>query len=235
MLDGEQDAEEFMKKRMSKSSRRYVEHAVDQRANGKGKISTEVKSGLSTEEVEYARKIFLEKHKDFVVVFMVWRFFVNFIAGDDRTRITVCRKADGSNKIIALFVEFLGQDMHYFITALVDHDEAKESGVYLAKYKDMIGECLANKTPVLRLGPKADSLKKGLGAISLPLLVVSDPVWARVWDNKLSVISFGIFASTAIGLFILLSQVNLDVKGVGSLSFAGAVIVDETLYAISVK
>jgi len=158
------DADDYlMSDKVKKSARLYINKA----ANIDNTPTTCILKRYLSEKVEidFCKKIFLEKHSSNYFIYLLWKFFVlNFINYHKNSIISVYYI---NSEIIAVFVEFSTPKMHYFLSAFVDHELSKQSGIYLSKYKEMIEYCIKNKIQILRLGPKVDSLKSGLGAIPL--------------------------------------------------------------------
>ena len=81
----------------------------------------------------------------------------------------------------------------------------------------MIQSCILHEAPLLRMGPTTDGLKRGLGGVALPLLLVRSPVWARL-PGRCSMVCFGVFSSVALFTYLWLTQAFMDAVGVGHLS-----------------
>jgi phosphatidylglycerol:prolipoprotein diacylglycerol transferase len=204
--------EEYLEQNSNKSTIRYLESASKKRDDNS--IKYIVKTYLISKEFQFAKDIFLQKHKDSLILFYIWYCFIRSISYDKNVRFTTV--IDEGN-IIAIFIEYKTTSLHYFISALVDHDKSKDNGVYLCKYTDMIKECISKDIKILRLGPKADSLKINLGAIPFPLFIVDDPVWYHI-KEKISIVCFGVFTSFSLFLYLFLTQWHLDSIGQGALT-----------------
>jgi len=127
---------------------------------------------------------------------------------------------DVDGKIFAIFIEFsLSSQMHFYISSLVDHDMSKKHGAYVFKYGDLISHCITNKIAILRLGPKVDVLKTGLGAVAFPLCVVDNPVWFQI-GSHVAVVSYGIMTSIALALYVFLTQWHLNEDALSLKEFA---------------
>ncbi|KAG1662561.1 hypothetical protein FOA52_003940 [Chlamydomonas sp. UWO 241] len=189
-----------------------------------GAIIVTRKPAFDVADVAFATAVLHGKHGMPLPLVWAWRGFASLLSASPGAMFTTVTDA-ATGQIVGLFMEFRqGSEMHHFITALVDADASREHGIYIAKYEQLLSSCTHDKVPLLRLGPTTDELKVGLGAISLPMLVVGSAVWGR-WEGRCSVVCFGIFTSVALSLWVAVTQWVLDASGVGALSVLELVII----------
>lgn len=220
-LDEFASAEQYLASKAIKQSRRYVESSASkyQSALDSGALRVTTKTTLSKEDVAFARHILTVKHSMPIALYWSWRAFMMLIqtCAAPGTALFSTVTDGASGEVVALFVDFRQRTMHHFITALVDHEASHKYGIYVAKYQQLLTSCVRGSIPLLRLGPTCGELKTGLGAIPLPLMVVGTCVWAKL-EGRCAVVSFGIFTSVALFLYMALTQWHLDASSVGALT-----------------
>ena len=85
--------------------------------------------GVGPLERSFAQGVFTTKHRQPYLLFLAWAAFVSLVQLSPRARVT--RVVGRGGAVLGLFVEFRTRGMHYFLTALVEHEAAKQHGIYV--------------------------------------------------------------------------------------------------------